>query len=783
MARISFVYNSYPLGIVLRLVERRLLGGSKNVPSSDWVELASEEAFSGLSRILALGDEPSSGVEIRDEDVFVPHPIAASLSEPQALRVGLPPSIKMALQIDTKGLITSPDFRLSYRWIDDANRSIRGDRKGVILSISGGEYRLPEPLFGLIEAIDEFASSPGHEDAARMASLARLQELIPGGAEALISVDSYLSSFRVLHATAFSLNLKVEGGSFHFDPILFGRRVSERGRGPDDEPVSETESLLNEHQQDIFANERFRNSDSAKTSYIVERGVYVHLDPSLRQALTIVRCMQSADPEKRKRFAQSPQLYLKEELSGVLSDSEVEHLFIETEQYSERVLDVGVWSPPVLPWIKQEPNDWLPEKFGLQIGDQYVVLEKNEIVPLRDLVKDARVKGEPFVEFGAERTRIPASSATEESLSQLLGAVQPTRQEIRSGTNPQTQEGSATERKVLIVEENFETLGFKRKALPRMGPAPHVPAAARPALKKHQHGGLSWLQEMWTRGHPGALLADDMGLGKTLQGLAFLAWLSDGGDRHHRKFRMGPILVVAPTGLLANWEKEHNEHLHAPGLGVLCRAYGRHLALLKTASTRELDLGAPSLDTRRLQQASWVVTTYETLRDYHMSFAAVPFACAVFDEMQKVKSPSSLLTQAAKTVNADFIVGLTGTPIENRLADLWCIMDIVSPGYLGDLRSFSERYQADDYGALSRLHSVMLERSADEPAPMLRRMKATELDGLPVKKIHVRKRPMPERQAGSMRMSSPMRNRRTPDRCWKPCTFCAGFHYILCGRP
>ena len=96
MARISFVYDSYPLGIVLRLVERRLLGGSKNVPSSDWVELASEEAFSGLSRILALG-------EIRDEDVFVPHPIAASLSEPQALRVGLPPSIKMALQIEYQG--------------------------------------------------------------------------------------------------------------------------------------------------------------------------------------------------------------------------------------------------------------------------------------------------------------------------------------------------------------------------------------------------------------------------------------------------------------------------------------------------------------------------------------------------------------------------------------------------------------------------------------------------------------------------------------------------------
>jgi SNF2 family DNA or RNA helicase len=106
-----------------------------------------------------------------------------------------------------------------------------------------------------------------------------------------------------------------------------------------------------------------------------------------------------------------------------------------------------------------------------------------------------------------------------------------------------------------------------------------------------------------------------------------------------------------------------------------------------------------------------------------MSFASVPFVCVVFDEMQKVKSPSSLLTRAAKTVNADFTIGLTGTPIENRLADLWCIMDIVSPGYLHDLKSFSERYKPDDHEALSHLHSIMLDGRPDQPAPMLRRMK------------------------------------------------------------
>jgi hypothetical protein len=232
MARVNFVYESSSLGIVLRLVERRLLGRLDDVASSDWADRAPEQAFSGLSRIHALADESASGVAIRSNDVFVPHPIAASLSEPQALGLGLPPSIKLALQIDTRGLITSSDFRLSYRWIDDANRSIRGDRIGAILSISGAEYRLPEPLFGLIEAIDDFASASTPDDAARMASLARLQELVPSEADALINVDNYLSSFRVLHATAFSLNLKVEKGNFHFDPILFGRRAPPRaGRG------------------------------------------------------------------------------------------------------------------------------------------------------------------------------------------------------------------------------------------------------------------------------------------------------------------------------------------------------------------------------------------------------------------------------------------------------------------------------------------------------------------------------------------------------------------------
>jgi hypothetical protein len=126
-----------------------------------------------------------------------------------------------------------------------------------------------------------------------------------------------------------------------------------------------------------------------------------------------------------KRFVQKPQLYLEEALSEFLADDEIEKLFVETEQYSARVVDVGVWSPPVLPWIKREPNDWLPEKFGLQIGGQYVVLDGKDIVPLREKIREARTNGEAFVQFGDEKICIPATVEAERSLSTLLGEIKP----------------------------------------------------------------------------------------------------------------------------------------------------------------------------------------------------------------------------------------------------------------------------------------------------------------------------------------------------------------------
>ena len=228
------------------------------------------------------------------------------------------------------------------------------------------------------------------------------------------------------------------------------------------------------------------------------------------------------------------------------------------------------------------------------------------------MIKQAREGGKEFIEFGEDKIRIPSTIEAEQSLSHLLGTMVPSFVPGKKIDPPGGfSEASSDQKHVLIVEENFDKLGFIRKIAPRRRAIRSLPAAVRPSLMKHQQSGLNWMQETWLFGYAGALLADDMGLGKTLQALGFLAWLREVATANRSLNGLkGPIIIVAPTGLLANWEKEHDNHLHSPGLGEICRAYGRHLKILKTVSTRNVDHGAPSLDHRRIQQASWVLTTY-----------------------------------------------------------------------------------------------------------------------------------------------------------------------------
>ncbi len=165
----------------------------------------------------------------------------------------------------------------------------------------------------------------------------------------------------------------------------------------------------------------------------------------------------------------------------------------------------------------------------------------------------------------------------------------------------------------------------------------------------------------------------------------------------------------------------------------------------------ELTAGKPLLDEELIQNSDWVLTTYETLRDYQHSFGRIRWAAAVFDEAQKIKNPAAKLTDAALAMNIGFALMMTGTPVENRPADVWSIIDRAQPGRLGTLKEFSNRYEADTHNAgasLSHLSDDLYGRS-EQPGPplMLRRLKADHIPELPEQRIHRYVVDMPSPQA------------------------------------
>ena len=186
----------------------------------------------------------------------------------------------------------------------------------------------------------------------------------------------------------------------------------------------------------------------------------------------------------------------------------------------------------------------------------------------------------------------------------------------------------------------------------------------RETLRPYQAQGVCWLMQAAAHGL-GVCLADDMGLGKTLQTIAFL--LS----------RPGPTLVVAPLTVLPVWERELDQW--APQLRVL-----RH-----DGPERIRDMGFSKL----VANADVVLTAYGYLWRDFTSFRRVSWKTLVLDEAQLIKNPHTRQSQAARSLNAEFRLTLTGTPIENRLEDLWSILDFLNPNLFGSRREFTERYR------------------------------------------------------------------------------------------
>ncbi len=238
---------------------------------------------------------------------------------------------------------------------------------------------------------------------------------------------------------------------------------------------------------------------------------------------------------------------------------------------------------------------------------------------------------------------------------------------------------------------------------------PVVPAALQATLRDYQAVGVQWLQRLGAAGF-GACLADDMGLGKTVQTLAVLLDRSAGG----------PALVIAPTSLIGNWMEEASRF--APDLRV--SAYGQtgdedaRRAIITAAGPGDV-----------------VLATYSLVQIAQADFSAKTWHTVVLDEAQAIKNAAALRSQAVFSLQADFRIALSGTPVENRLEELWSIMRFLNPGLLGSSEQFGQRFVGPilkEQGSGIPIAESTLRRLKRLISPfLLRRTKAQVLTDLP----------------------------------------------------
>lgn len=723
----------------------------------------------------AIAEELDAPDEARVEDgaLRLSHRVVSRLPAEAAAALGLPPVTHLALHTDQQSNLGAADFRLSVHWTKGGRR-VDAPRTGAIQTTMEGLRRLPAPMLEACEIAERFNASglqgahalEEHWSAlgAFRRSLGEIEE--EAGQGARVHMEPFLRGLRILAADALSVSPRATADGMDFDPVPFSRRSL--ARADVGAPAEMHAEISGAELHEFQANFRHRG---ALPAYRIGNDAYLAVDPSVRPALRVMALKQRAPAAERDAFVRSPRAAIAEaveaerraqgEFDGLSPEaaeekleSLAEPLLIETPEYAARVIGKGLWTPPELDLGPATPTQWLPEIFDDESVARIRKLPVERLEALRDAVAEAVETGAPEVE--AEGLRLPASPLATGSLDRLIAEKRA--EAAAEGEEPGAtgEEAAPGGRIILQTADNFEELAWKPDRGPRATVQPDVlPPEIVTPLMTHQNDSFAWGVAAWRAGLPGVLNADEQGLGKTLQTLSLLAWIR--GAIKAGAEAGGPILIVAPTSLLQNWEREVETHMNEVGLGHLVKLYGGALGARKRSGARgmETEDGAARLDFDAIEEKiakgrgheHWVLTTYQTLTNYQHSLGRLKFAVAVFDEVQAVKNPACLRAAAARAVDADFRIGLTGTPVENRASDVWAIMDMLCPGALGSLRDFARTFRADDEEAMRRLHAALFQPAAGRPALGIRRMKSEAAKDLPAKERFLHPRRMPPVQA------------------------------------
>ena len=342
------------------------------------------------------------------------------------------------------------------------------------------------------------------------------------------------------------------------------------------------------------------------------------------------------------------------------------------------------------------------------------VVQNNANLPLSAVFKNARGDNDRWTRLDSGAyARIPGGSMAQ--LRTILGMVDPNArvsntiktklslaQAISLGRITDTGFSISLDRKLAALNAKLSSFSEIKPVKPSKGFVGK--------LRHYQEEGISWLNFLHEF-ELGGILADEMGLGKTVQTLAFFQSLKD--KRGNKKGVKKPILIVAPTSVITNWNYEIKKFtpdmtfvmLHGPGRKALFS---------------------------QVPDADIVLTSYALLRVDRYDLERYEFSHIVLDEAQNIKNPQAATTKAAKAIRARHRLALTGTPTENRPMELWSIMDFLMPGYLGSYEFFRANIERPILEGGTSVQVAQMLNAKTRPF-ILRRLKADVEKELPPK--------------------------------------------------
>lgn len=574
---------------------------------------------------------------------LVPYENIYLLDEEDKLLLGVPQPYNMAMRFIGTSMLNASDFEYKVEFLSHVpdGELLSYEQCGNILIVNKKKYLLSEAQYELINRIHEFNSSPEEEKTTDF-NLRNFGEIKALAEQAGCELDSYLANENVYVPERIKIEVGRDEDGFTIDPAI-----------------------------DIDENKKFQKYFDRMRKV---QGQY----PIQRENGERVRVVLNEEQKENLRHlkSQGGRHKTREEIQKIIEEPTEffdPDAFDLSELYSDRVIEIGVYKPKFYPFICPYKSCWIA---GATIESpqngtsQVTISSETELENLRKEINKAKENGKSIIEY--KNAQIDMEDA--------LFLADCAAQQLKAPSKPFNAE-SVDNKKVLIIEENAEELGFavKERVIERgekytLFTNPYLQECY--SLKEHQKEGVAWLQHLYKSKASGCLMADDMGLGKTLQILYFIDW-------HSRKYAdHKPYLIVAPVSLLENWKNEYERFFKQPRMTINM--------LTSKDVPRKFDKDIVN----RIQKMDIVLTNYESLRISQLNFCAVEFDIVALDEAQKIKSPGTLVTNAAKALKCNFRIAMTGTPVENTLLDLWCIMDFCVPGLLGNAKAFAAQYQS-----------------------------------------------------------------------------------------